>query len=423
MRIWDRMTECLPLNRLRELQVKRLRGLVARCAECSPFYRKRLKRAGVNSDSIRALDDVRRLPFTTAADLESAYPAGLLCVSEEEISTVHAVATNSGGQCLGAYTRADMTLRADLAARLLAMAGVTKESVVQVALGPGLMAAAFGLHRGVECIGARLIPAYVGDKRREVRLITELDATHLVCTPRYALEVINAASAAGVKLGRTRLQAGVLGGEFWSERTRQRIESGLGVETYDHYGPMEILPEGVAAECRLRDGLHVFEDHFIAEVIDPETREPLPDGVEGELVLTTLTLEGCPVLRYRTGERTSITHHPCACGRTFARMARVAERRGGAFVVHGVRVFPTQIERVLREAAGRLPRYAVIHDCEHLPEDLELRIAVTEDLLSDEMRILRELEARVRKRFLSTLSLTVKVTFVEPGSLPVDDDA
>lgn len=415
MPIWDRLTECLSLNRLHTLQLKRLRETVARCAERSAFYAKRLRAAGVTADSLHSLDDLRRLPFTTSADLEDAYPAGLLCVPEERVAVAHVVATHSGRQCLAAYTRADLATWADLAARLLAMAGVTRKSVVQVAFGRGMLTEAFSLHRGVERIGARLIPASVGDKRREVELISHLDTTHLACLPRYALEVIDAARTMDIRLGRTRLQAGILGGEPWPERMRQRIESGLGVETYDHYGPGEVLPAGIAAECHLRDGLHVFQDHFLAEVVDPKTDAPLPDGAVGELVITSLSLEACPRLRYRTGDHTSLTHQPCACGRTFARMARVAERPDGPLVIHGMPLFPAQIERVLAEAAGQVPPYQVIRDCAHLAEDIELRITVTEALFSDEMRILRDLEARVRRHFLSLLSLTVKVTFVEPN--------
>ena len=421
MYIWDREKECLPLSRLRELQAERLRRTVARCAERIPFLRERLREAALSTDQIRSLDDLRHLPFTTTADLEAAYPLGVPAVSREEVACTYAVATHSGKHCIAAYTRRDLDLWADLTARLLSMAGVTKQSVVQVAFGQGLLAEAFSLHQGAEHIGARLIPASVGDKRRQVKLISDLGTTHLACTPRYALEVIKAARAMDVKLGRTSLQAGILGGGLWSERTRQRIESGLGVETYDHYGPPEILPAAVAAECRMRDGLHIFQDHVIAEIIDPPTGEPLPDGAEGELVITTLTLEACPVLRYRTGDRTSITHHPCSCGRTFARMARIAERPGQSLIVRGAPVFPAQIEQVLKEAAGHVPHYQIVCDPEEFAEDLALRIEVTEALLSDAMKNLRGLEAKVRRHFLRTLSLTVKVTFVEPGTLPPAD--
>lgn len=415
MPILDRMTECLPLNRLHALQLKRLRETVAHCAANSDFYAQRLLAAGVTADAIRSLDDLQRLPFTTQAELEAAYPSGPLCVPEENIAATHAVATHSGRQCLAAYTRADLAVWANLTARLLAMAGVTSKSIVQVAFGRGMPTEAFGLHQGVERLGARLIPASIGDKQREVELIRDLHTTHLVCPPRYALEVINAARTMDIRLGRTHLQAGILGGEPWSEQMRQQIESGLGVESYDRYGPGELLPAGIAAECHLRDGLHIFQDHFIAEIIDPETDASLPDGAVGELVITSLSFDACPRLRYRTGNRTSLTHQPCACGRTFARMARVAERPDGPLVIHGMPLFPAQIEQALAEAAGQVPPYQVIRDCAHLAEDIELRITVTETLLSDEMRILRDLETRVRQYFLRRLSLTVKVTFVEPN--------
>jgi len=417
MEIWNPEQECIPVRRLRNLQLERLRSTVARCAERVPFYRERLKAAGLSAASISSLDDIARLPFTTGADLEEAYPHGLLAVDTDQVASAHPVWTLDGRRCLAAYTRGDLETWTEISARLLTMAGVERRSVVQVAFGQGGLAGAFGLHQGAERIGARLLPTAEGDKRRVVQLIIDLGVTHLACTPRFALEVIDAAQATDGALRRRRLKAGILGGEPWSERTRQRIESGLGVETYDHYGPPEVLP-GIAAECRMRDGLHIFEDHVLAEVVDPDSHEPLPDGASGELVLTTLTLQGSPLLRYRTGVRTALTRHPCACGRTFARMERVAGLVGRALVIRGSVVLPDQIESILKESAGRVPQYQIVRDPGNVAEDLELRVEVNEALLSDAMRNLRALEGRVRDHFLRELSLTVRVRFVEPGSLP-----
>jgi len=417
MEIWNREQECISLSRLREVQLERLRATVARCAELVPFYRERLRAAKLSASDISCLEDFARFPFTTAADLEAAYPYGLLSVRVEEVASAHPVWTLDGRPCLAAYTRRDLDAWAEISARLLTMAGVTRQSVVQVAFGQGMLAEAFGLHLGVERIGARLVPAAEGDKRRVLQLISDLGVTHLACTPRFAIEVIQAAQAGRRRLRGLRLKAGILGGEPWSERTRQRIESALGVETYDHYGPPEILP-GVAAECRMRDGLHIFEDHVLVEVVDSETGRPLPDGAGGELVLTTLTIEGSPVLRYRTGLRTSIIRHPCACGRTFARMGRVTSLGGRALVIRGTVVLADQIETILRESAGQVPVYRIVRDPEAVAEDLELLVEVNESLLSDAMRNLRNLETHVRDRFLREMSLTVRVRFVEPGSLP-----
>ena len=418
MPIWNRDVECLPQGKLQALQLKRLRDVVARCARSVPLYANRLKEAGVAAEKLRALDDLRRIPFTTTADLEAAWPLGLTAVPQDAIACAYGVATGGGRHCIAAYTKKDLLLWEDIAARLLSMTGVTKESVVQVAFGQGLLAESFGLHQGVERIGARLMPASLGDKRRQIKLLRDMGATHLACTPRYALEVIEAAHALGVRLGRTKLQAGILGGELWSESTRQAIESGLGTPTFDHYGPAEILPAGIAAECHVRDGLHLFQDHIIAEIVNPASGEPLPDGATGELVVTTLTLEAAPVLRYRTGDLTSITRHRCDCGRTFARMARIAERPGRALTIAGLRIFPAQIEQALKEGAGMLPNYQARCDLKNVVEDLEIRIEVTESLLSDAMKNLRGLQMAVREHFLRVLSLNVKVTFVEPGALP-----
>ena len=418
MPIWNRDKECMPVGRLRELQLERLRGTVSRCLAGSGAYREKLSKAGVTAEDIRRLDDLRQLPFTTPAELEASYPLGMLAAPIEEIACTHSVTAQDGKPCVAAYTQPDLEVWAELSARVLSMAGVKKSSVVQVAFDHGLLAESFGMHLGVERIGARLMPDSVSDKRRQAQLIADLGTTHLACTPRYALHVIDAAASFGMRLGRTRLEAGILGGEPWSERLRQQIESGLGAPTFDHYGPAEILPAAVAAECDMRDGLHLFQDHIIAEVVKPDSGEPVEAGATGELVITTLTLTGSPVLRYRTGDRTTITHHPCACGRTFARMGRITSRAGQPLLIRGTPISPERIEQVLTDAAGHVPPYQVRCDPREIAEDIELRIEVTPRLLSDAMRNLRALEARVRDHFLRTLTMTVRVRFVEPGALP-----
>jgi len=423
MPIWDREHECIPLGRLQELQLERLRETVSLCEARSPLYRRRLKEHGVSARDIRHLEDVRLLPFTTKDDLERGYPWDLLAVPGEEVCSIHAFPGRGEAPVLVAFTREDLDHWADLSARVLTLAGVKRESVVQVAFGHGLLSEALGLHQGAERIGARLVPTSVADTRRQVQLIRDLGTTHLACTPTYALQVVAASADLGVKLGRTRLEAGILGGEPWSEMTRLQIESQMGVETYDHYGPNEVLSAAVAAECRVRDGLHIFEDHFLVEVIDPGSGEAVPEGAAGELTITTLTRRAMPLLRYRTGDVAALTRQHCDCGRTLARMTRVRGRTDDMLVIRGVNVFPAQVEQALYEAAGSVPHYQLVVGRPGLVEDLELRVEVTERLLSDEMKNLRRLEADLQGRIQRLLGLTTRVTFVERGGLPAAETA
>lgn len=405
-------------SNLRGIQLERLRATIARCRQKLPLYRSRLEKAKVSSDDIRSLDDVRRLPFTTKKDLQQCYPLEFLAVPPGRVACINALSGGDDRPTLFAYTQQDLETWSTLVARVLSMAGVNSDSLVQVAFGHGLLAEGFGLHQGVERIGAQLLPVSVSDTRRQVRLIKDLGTSHLACSPTYSLQIIAAAEELGVKLGRTGLKAGILGGEPWPEMTRLAIESQLGVETFDHYGPPELLSAGVAGECQARDGLHIFEDNFLAEVIDPDTGEPVPEGASGELVLTSLTLEACPFLRYRTGDITAITRHPCECGRTFIRMQRVTDRTDDMLTVRGVSFFPSQIEQVLFEAAGKVPHYQIVLTRMEPTEDFEIRIEVAEELLSDTMKSLRHLEADLQTRLRRWLDLSVKVSFVEPGTLP-----
>ncbi|MFO8006814.1 MAG: phenylacetate--CoA ligase, partial [Candidatus Brocadiia bacterium] len=317
------------------------------------------------------------------------------------------------------YTRRDLDTWADLVARFLAMAGVREDSVVQVAFSYGLFTGGFGLHYGIERTGAQVVPAAAGNTRRHLRLIRDLGTTHIVCTPSYAFYLCETAAEMGVDLQRdTHLRVGCFGAEPWSDRMRQQMEETYGLAGYDNYGLSELIGPGVSGECPARSGMHIFEDHFLPEVIDPATGEALPPGEEGELVLTNLTREAQPMIRYRTRDITRLMEEPCECGRTSRRMARVTGRTDDMLIIRGVNVFPTQIEHAFLEADGTSPNYQIIVDRQGAMDTLEVKIEVTEQMLSDEMKDLRRREEQIEKLLSEALGLRAGITLVEPGSLP-----
>ncbi len=419
MYTWDAQHECMPRAQLLDLQTERLKNTVARAYAHVPFYRRKLDEAGVRPEDVRSLDDVQRLPFTVKDDFRDAYPYGLLAVARREVVRVHASSGTTGAATVVAYTRRDLETWADLVARFLAMAGVSQESVVQVAFSYGLFTGGFGLHYGVERVGAQVVPAAAGNTRRHIQLIQDLGTTHIVCTPSYGFYLCETAHEMGVDLVRdTSLRVGCFGAEPWSDQMRQQMEEQYGLAGYDNYGLSEVIGPGVSGECRMRGGMHVFEDHFYPEVIDPNTGEVLPPGEEGELVLTTLTREALPVLRYRTRDVTSLQDQPCECGRTSRRMARVTGRTDDMLIIRGVNVFPSQIEHAFLEMEGTSPNYQIIVDRKGALDTLEVKIEVTEQMLSDEMKNLRRMEEEIEQRLNEALSLSTDIKLVEPGSLP-----
>jgi len=332
---------------------------------------------------------------------------------------VHASSGTTGTPTVVGYTRRDLATWSDLVARILAMAGVGQGSVVQVAFGYGLFTGGFGLHYGIERVGAQVIPAAAGNTRRHLKLIRDLGTTHIVCTPSYALYLCETAEEMGIDLREdTELRTGCFGGEPSSDGMREHMEERFGLAGYDNYGLSELIGPGVSGECEARAGLHIFDDHFYAEVIDPDTGEVLPPGEEGELVLTNLTREALPALRYRTRDITRLEEAPCSCGRTQTRMARVSGRTDDMLIIRGVNVFPSQIEHAFLEADGTSPNYQIIVDREGAMDTIEVKIEVTEQMLSDEMKDLRRLQEDIRDHLSNTLGLSTHVTLVEPGSLP-----
>jgi phenylacetate-CoA ligase len=356
-RIWD-PAETLPRAELLLLQARRLGEAVRRAARV-PFYEAALRAAGLSPDAIRSAADVARLPFTTKDDLRRHYPLGLLAVPRAEIARVHGSSGTTGRPTFVAYTRRDLDLWSGLVARFLVAGGLRAEHLVHVAFGYGLFTGGFGLHYGVEKVGAGIVPAAGGNTPRQVLLIRDLGAEVLVCTPSYALHIGEVARAEGLSPEDLPLRLGHFGGEPWTEEMRGEIERSLGILAFNNYGLSEVIGPGVAGECGAREGMHVSEDHFLVECLDPETLAPVPDGEVGELVFTTLTKEALPVLRYRTRDLAALDRSPCPCGRTGVRMGRVMGRSDDMLIIRGVNVFPSQIEEALLRVEGTAPHYLI----------------------------------------------------------------
>ncbi len=415
---WDQEHETLSRGNMEALQLERLQRKVREVHEKVPVYRKAFQERKITPDDIRSLKDLTKLPFTTKADFRDNYPFGMLAVPLKEVVRVHGSSGTTGKPTVVAYSRDDIALWSDMMARALVTAGVTDEDIVQNAYGYGLFTGGLGFHYGAERLGATVIPISGGNTKRQIMLIQDMGTTILTCTPSYSLFLAETARQMGVDLKDTRLRVGIFGAEPWSYRMRDEIESELGILALDVYGLSEVIGPGVAQECPHKRGLHIFEDHFLAEVVDPETGEPLPDGQRGELVLTTLTKEALPVIRYRTRDITSLHREQCACGRTLVRMDKVTGRADDMLIVRGINVFPSQIESVLLEVDGVEPHYQIIVDRERRLDDLEVQIEVSETVFSDEIGRLENLTRKVRAELESTLGISALVKLVEPGTIP-----
>lgn len=415
---WDKEHETLARGDMEALQLERLQAKVREVYEKVPFYRKAFQDRKVTPSDIRSLQDLAKLPFTTKPDFRDTYPFGLLAVPLKEVVRVHASSGTTGKPTVVAYTRADIDLWSDLMARSLSIGGATDEDVVQNAYGYGLFTGGLGFHYGAERLGATVIPISGGNTKRQIMLIQDMDATVLTCTPSYSLYLAETAREMGSDLRETKLRVGFFGAEPWSYRMREEIEANVGILALDVYGLSEIIGPGVAQECPHKRGLHVFEDHFLPEIVDPATGEQLPDGKRGELVFTTLTKQALPVIRYRTRDITSLSREKCACGRTLVRMEKVTGRTDDMLIVRGINVFPSQIEAVLLEVEGVEPHYQIIVDRQRTLDDLEIWVEVSEAVFSDEIGRLESLTRKVRAEIESTLGIAALVKLVEPGAIP-----
>jgi phenylacetate-CoA ligase len=409
--------ETLSRPEMEQLQVARLRAGIARVSEAVPFYREKLAQAGVTADSIRTLDDLARVPFTTKQDLRDHYPFGLFAVPMRQIVRFHASSGTTGKLTVVGYTRNDIALWADVIARALAAAGVTDEDIVHNAYGYGLFTGGLGFHYGAEHLGAKVIPVSGGNTRRQVQLMRDFGSTVLCCTPSYALLIAETAAEEGIDPASLALKVGLFGAEPWSERMRQEIESRLGLLALDHYGLSEVIGPGVASECIHKQGLHICEDHFIPEIVDPDSGERLPDGEIGELVFTCVTKDALPLLRYRTRDRTRLIREPCACGRTTARMQKVLGRTDDMIIVRGVNVFPSQIETVLLEFGEVAPHYQIVVDRgRDLLDELDVLVEASAEVFQSQER-LSQLEQRLGYSIQSALGIVCKVRLVAPKQI------
>lgn len=414
---WNKTFECMDREQLYELQSRRLVDTVKRVYFNVPHYRNKMQAIGLEPGDIKSVEDISKLPFTVKQDLRDTYPYGLFAAPLSEIIRIHASSGTTGKPTVVGYTRKDIDTWAELVARFLTGVGAGKNSIVQVAYGYGLFTGGLGLHYGTERMGAIVIPISGGNTRRQVMFMQDFGTTVLACTPSYALYIAETMEEMGVKKEDLKLEVGIFGAEPWSENMRKELEERLGIKAIDIYGLSEVMGPGVACECLEQNGLHIFEDHFIPEIIDPETGQVLPPGSVGELVITTITKEGLPVIRYRTRDITSLNLEPCACGRTHARMAKVLGRTDDMLIIRGVNVFPSQIENVLMNIGEAEPQYQLVVDRVNNLDQLEVWVEVSDKLFSDEVRRLEDLENRITREIQSTLGINVTVKLVEPKTI------
>ena len=414
---WETDKECMAREDLEQLQLERLQSTLYRVGTHVPFYRKKFEELKFNYDNVRSLDDLRRLPFTIKQDLRDNYPYGLFAVPLRDVVRVHSSSGTSGQATVVGYTRNDIKTWSNLVARVITAAGVTKNDVIQIAFGYGLFTGGFGLHYGAELVGTSVIPISSGNTKRQIQIMKDFKTTALVCTPSYALVMADTMMEMGINPNGLSLRYGLFGGEPWSEGMRREINEKLGIIATDNYGLSEVMGPGVSGECLECNGLHINEDHFLLEILDPITLEPVPEGEVGELVITTLTKEAFPMIRYRTRDLTRFIPGPCACGRTMRRMQRVMGRSDDMLIIKGVNVFPMQIETVLFEVEGVEPHYQIIVDRENHTDRITVLVEVMESIFFDEMKKQRMVIDRIKSRLASALGLQVEVKLVEEKTL------
>lgn len=417
MAIWNPEYECMDRSALKELQLRRLQMTVAWVYERVSYYRDRMDEMGVKPRDIRSLADVSKLPFTDKTALRDTYPFGMFALPLEEVVRVHSSSGTTGKPIVVGYSRGDINTWSELTARVASEAGVHRGDLVDMAFLYGMFTGGWGMHYGIERIGATIIPAGSGQTERHLMMMQDFGTTVLVSTPSYALYLAEQGEAAGVDFSKLPLRLGLFGGEPCTGKMKEEIESRLHIRATDNYGLSEVMGPGVSGECECGCGQHIAEDHFLAEIVDPATGEPLPEGEEGELVITPLTKEAFPVLRYRTHDLTRLDVSQCECGRTMARMQTVRKRTDDMLIIRGVNVFPSQIEDVLFQIEGVRPHYLIVVDRKKNLDDLEVRIEVEANVFSDIMANMVAFQNNVAERLQSVLGLRAKITLVEPGAI------
>lgn len=410
--------ETLPREALEAIQLRRLQSTLQRVYATVPFYRRQLDQAGVKPSDVKSLADLKRIPFTTKQDLRDNYPFAMFAVPMESVVRIHASSGTTGKPTVVGYTARDIQTWSELMARSLASAGATTGDIIHNAYGYGLFTGGLGVHYGAERLGASVIPISGGNTKRQIMIMKDFGPTILTCTPSYALHLAEVAAEAGIDFKDLKFKAGIFGAEPWSERMRHEIEQKLHLDALDIYGLSEVIGPGVSVEClEAKSGLHIFEDHFIPEIINPDTGEVLPYGDTGELVFTSITKEAFPVIRYRTRDITSLNPEPCRCGRTHVRMNRVSGRSDDMLIIRGVNVFPSQIESVLMEIEGVEPHYQLVVDREGTLDNLTVMVEVGEQTFSDQVKKLQTLERLIAKNIKELLGVSAKVKLVEPKTI------
>jgi phenylacetate-CoA ligase len=414
---WEAVRECMKREDLEQLQLERLQSTLSRVYMNVPFYKKKFDDLGIDPDDFRSLEDLRKLPFTTKDDLRNSYPYGMFAVPLREVVRIQASSGTTGMPTVVGYTKNDLKNWSDLVARILTAGGVTQNDIVQIAFDYGLFTGAFGLHYGAERLGASVIPISSGDTRRQVKILQDFKTTALICTPTFALSIADTIIESGINVNALSLKYGLFGAEPWSEAMRLQLQEKLKIIATDNYGLSEVMGPGVAGECLERNGLHINEDHFLVEVVDPETLGPVTAGKTGELVVTTLTKEAFPLIRFRTRDLTTLIIEPCTCGRTFVRMGKVMGRTDDMIKIKGANVFPSQVEAVLSEIEGAEPHYQIIVDRKGAVDELTVLVEVSESIFFDSMREQRKFIDLIAARLASELGITVEVKLVEGKSL------
>jgi len=415
--IWEPEYETMSREDLEQLQLERLEAVLSRVYMHVPFYRKQFDEAGFEPDDFRTMDDLANLPFTTKQDLRENYPYGLFAVPLRDVVRVHSSSGTTGAATVVGYTENDIRHWSGLVARVLTAGGVTKDDVVQIAFGYGLFTGGFGLHYGAERVGASVIPISSGNTRRQIQILEDFRSTALVCTPSYAMLIADTMCDMGVNVNSLSLKYGLFGAEPWSEAMRNELQGKLNIVATDNYGLSEVMGPGVAGECLERKGLHINEDHFIIEIIDPDSLKPVAPGEVGELVITTLTKEAFPVIRYRTRDLTRLITDQCPCGRTFNRIEKVRGRTDDMLIIKGVNVFPSQIESVLFAVEGTEPHYQIIVERKGALDVATVLVEATEEIFFDEMKLQKGLIDRINKALVQELGIGMDVKLVEKKTL------
>lgn len=415
---YNEQIECASRSEMDLIQSLRLMRTVRRVYDHVPMYRERMDKTGVKPEDIKDISCLHLLPFTVKQDLRDNYPYGMFAVTPDKLVRIHASSGTTGKQTVVGYTKNDIDMWSECVARALAAAGAVKNDFVHISYGYGLFTGGLGLHYGVEKFGATVIPASTGNTARQIQILKDFGTNILCCTPSYALYIADALKKEGISPKDLSLRAGIFGAEPWTENMRREIERSLGIKAYDIYGLSEIAGPGVGYECECQSGMHINEDNFIIEIIDPDTCEPLPDGETGEVVFTCITKEALPLIRYRTHDLASVTHEKCGCGRTFVRMSKPCGRSDDMLIIRGVNVFPSQIESVLLSVSGIAPHYLIVVDRVNNLDTMEIKVELSEQMFSDRVRGIEDLSRLITSKMESTLGIAAKVTFVEPSSIP-----